>query len=310
MNTHSLDLESSSSQYAERNDTASLSITGNFTIECWVKFESLPSSGNKMFFVNKWTTVSNQRSYQFGLENSGGTLRLFGGVSNDGTGESLFSSNWTPSTGIWYHVALVYITSGSSNVQFYVSGAAQGGAQDVADWSPFDSTARFVIGAQEGASYSGFYDGLIDDVRIWSTNRSSTEISNNKDKELVGNETNLVGYWKLNNNYTDSTANANDLSSVGSPVFSTDVPFSATYSQSFTDTITLSETFFKGTNRTIIESAITLSEVFLTSKIYFFIASDIITVSENFRKLRNGVSTAWTKLTKLTDSWTKSSKET
>lgn len=34
----------------------------------------------------------------------------------------------------------------------------------------------------------------------------------------------LVGYWKLNNDYTDS-AKSSDLTAANSPVFSVDVPF-------------------------------------------------------------------------------------
>lgn len=40
--------------------------------------------------------------------------------------------------------------------------------------------------------------GLIDDVRVWNTTRTQTEIQNNMNKELTGNETGLVAYYKMN----------------------------------------------------------------------------------------------------------------
>jgi len=70
-----------------------------------------------------------------------------------------------------------------------------------------------------------FFDGLIDEVRVWNDIRSDAEVDDNKLTELVGNEAGLAGYWKLNNDYLDETSNNNDLTAVAAPVFSTDVPF-------------------------------------------------------------------------------------
>jgi len=42
---------------------------------------------------------------------------------------------------------------------------------------------------------------------------------------LIGTETGLKGYWKLNDSLLDETTNNNDLTNVNSAVFSTDVPF-------------------------------------------------------------------------------------
>lgn len=223
MNTHSLFLVAASSQYAERNDTASLSITGNLTLQGWVNFSSLPSAGNSMTFISKWTTVSNQRSYTFELKNNAGTYQLRGGISNDGTGESFSAVSWTPSTGSWYHVAMIYTTAGGANFKFVVNGAQQGGDQDTADWAPVDSTAKLVLGALEGASYSQFFDGYLDDWRIYSSARSIADVAGDYDIEL-SSFSGVAGYWKLNNDYTDSSGNSNDISPVASPVFSTNIP--------------------------------------------------------------------------------------
>ena len=86
-----------------------------------------------------------------------------------------------------------------------------------------NSTAAFVIGTFDGGT--DYLDGLIDDVRIWNAIRSATDIANARSAQLLGSETNLQGYWRLNNNYTDLTSNNNTLTASGSPVFSTDVPF-------------------------------------------------------------------------------------
>ena len=50
-NTHSIDLESGSSQYLFAADSASLSVTGSMTVEAWLNLES--NSGNPAVFT-KW----------------------------------------------------------------------------------------------------------------------------------------------------------------------------------------------------------------------------------------------------------------
>ncbi len=64
-NTHSLDLELSSSQYASRADTASLSITGDITIEGWIKLESI---GNTMSIAAKTNRTVISISYRLSPE--------------------------------------------------------------------------------------------------------------------------------------------------------------------------------------------------------------------------------------------------
>jgi len=80
LNTNSLDLEASSSQYASRADTASLSITGDLSIDCQIKPESLPANGATMTLVSKWTENGNLRSYKFGI----GTVSNYFGDGSDG----------------------------------------------------------------------------------------------------------------------------------------------------------------------------------------------------------------------------------
>lgn len=218
-NTHSLDLEASSSQYAAANDSASLDITGNMTIEAWVNFESF--SSNTMTIVGKYHTGTSQQSYLFFYD--GVANQLYFGVASTGSNVAFGNVAWTPTLGTWYHIAVVYTTGGTAD--FYVDGVQQGTQQTGLRTSIYNGTEKVGVGALGiNGGVSGFFDGKIDEVRIWATNRSQADIAANYRTELVGNETNLNAYWKLNNSYSDSTANSNTLTASGSPSFSTDVP--------------------------------------------------------------------------------------
>ncbi len=208
-NTHSVDLEADSSQYLSVADSASLSVTGDMTIEGQVKHESIGTST----LVYKTLGAGDQEGYIF--YNTTSLLVL--GISSDGIDTTYKWVSWSPSIATWYHIAAVYDASAGS-VDFYVDGTQVGTTQTGLPTSIFDSTADFIIGGID-------FDGLVDDVRIWDDIRTVTEINDNKSIELVGNEANLVGYWKLNNSLLDETSNNNDLTNNNSAVFSTDIPF-------------------------------------------------------------------------------------
>ena len=216
-NIASLDLESGSSQYASRADTASLSITGDMSIECWVKRES---TGAHCMVSKQGDGVNASYFFQF---HSTDKYRF--SVSATGGDFSVFPASTTSvvADGSWHHVAVTY-NAAAGTCAFYLDGAADGTGASLPT-SIHDNVSNFHVGRTGAAADFQYFDGLIDEVRIWNDIRTAQEISDNYRTELVGNEAGLAAYYKFNNVYTDATANANDLTASGSPVFSTDIPF-------------------------------------------------------------------------------------
>lgn len=217
-NTNSLDLESGSSQFASKTDSSSLSQTGDMTFEAWINPESLPSNGY-MGIGTKWDNSTTQKSYIFALNDNAGQKRMAMFTSVDGSSLTVAYVNISISAGTWYHIAWAY-TAASGSFVAYLNGVSQGTGSGL-DTSVFDGTNPFVLGATDGADY---YDGLIDEARLWGVARNASQILSNM-KTDVSKQPNLKGYWKLNNAYTDSSPNGNDLTASGSPVFSSTVPF-------------------------------------------------------------------------------------
>jgi|SRR3990167_925182 len=220
-NANSLDLEAGSSQYAsDSSPSANLNIAGDLTLRGWVKFESTPASGNRMVFESNRSPSDGRWVYTFALFNNAGTLQLEFSHKNSSDQNDNAVVDWTPSLDTWYFIA---VTVATNTVKFYVgtvdSAPAQQGSNQTLSFTrtTSGSPTHFL-----GATTSGLYfDGLIDDWRVYNTVVSFTDYK----QEGTGSESNLQGYWKLNNDYTDSTANGTDLTASGSPVFSTDVPF-------------------------------------------------------------------------------------
>ncbi len=225
--SQSIGLVAASAQYATANDSATLDVTGNLTIETWVKFTSTPASTSSMLLGSKWLRGTNQRSYEFQLFNNGGTLQLRMLVSSDGSTNDDVAVNWTPSTGTWYHVAMVY-TAATSKYDFYVgtegvSDAQQGTQQTGTKTSIFNGSAKYYITSNEGDEAAGLLDGRLCLMRVWSEARSLVNINTNRTL-ILGSTTNLSAEYTFDNVYTDNSGNANTLTAANTPTFSTDVP--------------------------------------------------------------------------------------
>jgi len=226
MATKSLDLELSSGQYAYRADTASLSITGDISVEAWIKLEQLPgTAGTQFTIVAKWTNPSTS-SYTFLIPVANKLSFYFERTDGEYSQFTLDAANAfvAGDVGVWHHVAVAVDVSVPS-ATFWIDGVEKSDtAVSTTATSIADRNDAFVIGARHGGTPDNFFDGLTKNVRVWNDIRTAQEISDNKCVELVGNEAGLAGSWNLDDNYLDQTANDNDLTASGSPVFSTDIP--------------------------------------------------------------------------------------
>ena len=236
LNTHSIQFESTSSQYAYTADSADLSITGDLTIEAWIRLHDLgtatyPTIAEKnkdagdsdwYFMVSDNSHVAGQNELFFYSMDSDNVSYLGGHTTN-----ALLSS------GVWYHVAVVVDVS-VPDYWIYVDGVSKTLDDHWLTSNDLrDSNANFYVGSQCSGTCR-FFDGLIDDLRIWNDIRTEAEIQANDQCQLNGNEQGLMAYYMFNNSPNDNGevtdpagANANDLTLVNSPPYTTTLPFAS-----------------------------------------------------------------------------------
>lgn len=221
--TACIDLESSSSQYFSRTSASvtGITFTDDFTCEAWVKLESYPTAAGMV--VSRLNAAASQGWYFQIL--SSGQVRITGVNTTD----RQFSTYQSVPLNQWVHIAATLDMSGATGTM-YINGtlvpSLTTGAQTALVQGGDLQIGNFTSATQ-------YFDGKIADVRVWSTVRTATQIRDNMNQQLVGNETGLVGYWQCDEasgtTLTDSTANANTLTGAGGATAgSADNPMKAT----------------------------------------------------------------------------------
>jgi len=204
------------------NDLAQkgLDLSNELTFEAWIKLDSFEMNPFQ-HIVAKRVGIGDQRSYDFYLYFNVGNPVMVLETQLDGfVPGCAVTVPWAPELYTWHHVA---VSKSGTSVQFYVDGKPQGDVQACFGAHIYDGSAPFEIG---GLSYESWYfDGNIDEVRVWNIARTEAEIFKRYHRELPSSERNgLVGYWMLNGVYTDASGNENTLASNSLNNFSTDVP--------------------------------------------------------------------------------------
>lgn len=218
-NTHSI-VFNGSTQSAYAN-SALINPQGTFSIEMWVKCNAEITSGEWQFMYceNSTTDWVGYLEYRY----NGGTRQIVGKASRWVVigYESVYAVDLGTD---WHHIAY---TKNSSAGTLYLDGVQVGNITSPTDTDNGDTNVgnEFMIGKGQTEATStniNWFPGQIDDVRVWSDIRTAQEISDNMYPELVGDETGLTHYWKLNNNTTATTGTS--LTAEGTPTYSSDVP--------------------------------------------------------------------------------------
>jgi uncharacterized delta-60 repeat protein len=227
VNTHRATLVRASSQYFSAADSASLNMgSGSLTIEAWIKTTPGAADTQDMNIVAK--SAAGDTAYQLALEN-GGYLFARVGTATVGNHNATYATNLYRSVqvddGAWHHVALTY---DQAALRIYVDGTLS--AARTAPTQDGSATGTLNIG--KIPTSTGYFDGSVDEVRLWGAARTAEQIRAGMFSEIDPASTGLRGYWKLNNALVDASGNANALTATNSPTFATnDLPFATSANQ-------------------------------------------------------------------------------
>lgn len=183
--------------------TYSTQFRTTMTIECWFKTTDTNNLKTYPNLVTRNSTGGISSLSQFSLYMLPTGEVGFGVTNASNTG---FYHNTTTAykDTLWHHVAATYDSAtGTKNI--YIDGVlARSDTSSGLGLLSNNSTIKLILGSDDwgyGGGVDRQFRGSMSDIRIWNVVRSAADISNNYRRRLVGNETGLVGYWKLNQGY-------------------------------------------------------------------------------------------------------------
>ncbi|MDD3102196.1 MAG: LamG domain-containing protein [Patescibacteria group bacterium] len=194
------------SDYIEMADSPSLSITGDLTVEAFIK-RGVIGGTEQQTILGKWDDGTG-KSYRLWLDTDN-KLNFF--VS--GTTEATITQTTANLTDItkWHSVAGKYDYDGSEKLSIFVDGVeVDGTTSGTVPSTLIDLSQKFYLGAKKGAStMDTFFKGTIENVSIWFKAKSDSEIFSDGQMELSGwaKVINLGdnGWMKLQKSLTDAT---------------------------------------------------------------------------------------------------------
>lgn len=171
--------------YVEMPDNALLSGGSgkSITVEAWVKPDQVASTHPIiMKFLNGQTK-------DWGMQIIGGMLEV--AIESNGDNWTLQAGNIP--AGTWTHVAFAF-DNPADLVRIFINGTEIG--QQILTKDMPDTKAVLRI-ARHGYA-SQYLPGEVEDVRIWNIPRTASAIAADMNRELVGTEPGLIGYWTFN----------------------------------------------------------------------------------------------------------------
>lgn len=242
--TQCADLESGSSHYASKTSPSGITFTDDYTMEAWVNLESY--TGSSQFIIGR----QNASTEGFSMYISSTGNLIANGLRIAANNRTIVSYRAVP-TGRWVHVAATMDHSANTHTM-YIDGESVAFATTTNGTitAIVQGTTALSMGAQ--ATPANYLDGKLADVRIWNAVRTATQIRDNMHQQLVGNETNLVAYYKLDGNFNDSTSNSNNMTGQnGAVATNADNPMNSTEYAIITKVTASTVTVFTGTDYNI-----------------------------------------------------------
>lgn len=177
----------------------------DYSIELWAKWTD--DAGKQNMFTAKEDGTEDQGII---FERNDGNLRFLHrpGWGDSGGHDAKYDYDFNDHQGEWHHfAATVDITGGTDTIRLYIDGG-EVKKQDFNNDALNEVTMDFYIGRLK--SGDRHFGGQIDEVRFWGRKLSQSDIKNRRHQTLIGNETNLLGYWNFDTDL-DSDGDVPDL---------------------------------------------------------------------------------------------------
>lgn len=184
-----------------------LNFTNQYTVESWINVRSYQYGT----LISKFEDDNNNRGWMVNIGETGApTIHVVQSRLGTWTNPIQWNSGFQPALNTWYHIAVVFDATLSSNqIKLYVNGALT--AQTSWAFTLTPNTANMYIGGYDGpgngvngGANSRFFNGRMDEVRIWNIARTAADINANFNQPNGTPAAGLVAAYSFN----ETTGNA------------------------------------------------------------------------------------------------------
>lgn len=270
----SIVLDDALSQYLEYNGDVASGSGDTRTLSAWIKSDDLTINQGVVSIDDDLTSIW--------------VLLLRGAIAGDYVGAGLHegAAAWAIAdtavaytTDSWIHILAVFHSL--TDRRAFISGGSKGTNTDNLSGGTVDKTKIGAYGAKAGT----YFSGKIAEVAIWGTNLSDAQGARLTAGDLPSTieSSSLKGWWKLYDDYLDSSGNDFTMVGYNSPTFSSDHP-TVGAGASFEDKVYSKKLIAVGNNEVWHESAAgTMSE--LAAANGSINTDNPLTVAEAFQKV-------------------------
>jgi len=209
------------------NNNLNLSAGNTMTVTAWVQWANMTAAGEWANLVTLDDAAGSTGDVgQFWLQHSETNTNFEFAVENTASTRNYIQSVTNPVVDTWYHVAGVY---DGNFINIYVNGILEARTAMTGTINNYQGNFALNFGqwANSANSYRHF-NGCIDEVTIWSTALTQTQIRNMMCQKLIGNESGLLGYWRMNESsgsvVTDQTSNGRNGTSLNTTIVYSGAP--------------------------------------------------------------------------------------
>lgn len=170
------------------------------TVEAWIKTTAIfdPNSGGTQGVITDWGATPNGQRFTFNvLWNNGIRLEVAGNG---------LSGSIPVNDGNWHHVAAVYNPAAANTVSLYVDGV-------------LDISGNLTVGVNTATTNNlmigkridnvKYFNGSIDEVRVWNTARSQAQIQAAMNTEFCNSTSGLVAYYTFDEGIANGSNSGN-----------------------------------------------------------------------------------------------------
>lgn len=222
MSVGSIYFNQSNPSYLEGATNSNLILTGNFTIEFYLKCGSQPGALKNLILCQK-SVWGSSLSYFIFVDHTGSTNPITILESGGGT---ILTGNTIVNDDTWHHVAIVRNGSGSNNISLYIDGVFDVAVTNTSTWD-YSGLYGFSIGTDilDGNSSQIAYQGYLSNMRIVNGTALYTSAFTPSRRNLTAVAgTALLLNMAYDTPLLDSSPNNITVTGVGTPTPSTDSP--------------------------------------------------------------------------------------